>query len=80
MGRHPNPLRPGKTEGHRLLALYLHLLNRSLFARRVGCTRQYVTILVNGENVPGVGLAFRIESVTCGRIPAQAWTVPAGTT
>ena len=73
-------LQPSNSEGHRLLTLYLHNTNRAMFGDAIGCTRQYVSLLEHGQCAPGLAFAFAIERVTCGRVPAKAWTLRAGAT
>lgn len=57
------------------------LLTRSgtttaVFARHLGCSRPFVSLLLSGRKTPGLALAVRIQRVTCGAIRAEDW-VPA---
>lgn len=43
------------------------------FARLVGCVPSAVSMWRLGRRIPDLRSAFRIESVTNGKIPAKSW-------
>lgn len=61
--------------GPKLLSRYLEAqgLTHAEAASLFRVDRQRIYRLVKGERGPGIDLAFRIESLTEGAIPASAW-------
>jgi transcriptional regulator with XRE-family HTH domain len=50
-------------------------LTREALAQRLGVSRPAISLLLSDEQrAPSLGLAFAIERVTGGRVPAEAWT------
>lgn len=62
------------------LALFLqhHGIRQSVFAGRVGTSQATVSKLVNGDVLPSLSLAVRIERETHGEVPATSWVPEVG--
>lgn len=43
------------------------------FAVRVGCSPSYLSDILSGRRLPGLGLAARIERATGGAVKAVSW-------
>ena len=74
MGRSKAVLAPHERRGYFLLQKHFRDVKMALLARHLGVTREYARQLMTGISGPGVGVAFRIEDESMGRIPARAWT------
>ena len=77
MGRQKATLNPRQTEAHRRLRHLLAHVDPTLFAEKIGVSREHVKLMLSGETGVGVRVAFAIEDATLGRVPARSWTVPA---
>jgi transcriptional regulator with XRE-family HTH domain len=66
-----------KTEGAELLTLWRESqeprLSKSELARLLKCSPAHVSNIESGEDRPSGDLAFRIQSVTGGRVPAASF-------
>ena len=77
MGRQKAALNPRQTEAHRRLKQLLEHVDLTLFAEKVGVSREHIRLMLSGDTGVGVRVAFAIEDATLGRVPARSWTVPA---
>lgn len=48
-------------------------LSHSAFARRLGASLKMVEYWANGQALPGLVYAFRIERATKGGVPVSSW-------
>lgn len=48
-------------------------IKRNEFAKSVGISAPYLTQILGGLKRPSLDLAFRIEQVTQGAVPASCW-------
>lgn len=57
------------------LQKYAELFNSSQveLARRFNISQPYMSLLFNGQKVPSLKLAVRIERMTGGYVPASGW-------
>lgn len=57
------------------LAEYIHETGRRKadLAKAIGVSRGYVTELCQGTKRPGLSVAVRIETATCGMVPVRSW-------
>jgi len=64
-----------KLVGMEQLATYLKAggIKRNEFARSVGISAPYLTQILGGLKRPSLALAFRIEQITQGAVPASCW-------
>ena len=46
---------------------------QTVWAKRLGITTGYLSALVNGQKIPSLILAVRIEVETGGAVPARSW-------
>jgi len=49
---------------------------RSSWAEELGIAKSYLSDLLNGNRQPSLSLAFRIERLTDGAVPAASWITP----
>ncbi|WYK04454.1 helix-turn-helix transcriptional regulator [Cereibacter sphaeroides f. sp. denitrificans] len=50
-----------------------HSITQRDFAARIGTSASYLSEIVSGRKTPGLELAFTIERVTGGNVPASSW-------
>ena len=48
-------------------------MTRSEFAKTVGISAPYLSEILSGAKRPSLNLAFRIEGITGGEVPASGW-------
>ena len=48
-------------------------LSRTDWAKRLNISKSYMSDLLNGNRVPSLDLAVRIERATDGAVPASSW-------
>lgn len=48
-------------------------ITQSGFARKLGITKNYMSLLVKGKSVPSIELAYAIEKNTRGRVTVYDW-------
>ena len=67
--------------GLSLLTAYLSErgLRRAELAERLSCSRAFVTMLLKGKRTPGRTVAFDIQRLTDGAVPASSWDEKCGT-
>lgn len=46
---------------------------RTVIAARLGISKSYLSDILNGNKTPSLDLAFRIERLTNGAVPASSW-------
>ncbi|GLS87710.1 hypothetical protein GCM10010873_26840 [Cypionkella aquatica] len=46
---------------------------RTIWAKRIGVSKSYLSDLLNGNRQPGLDVAVRIERLTQGAVPATSW-------
>ena len=51
-------------------------MTRSEFAKTVGISAPYLSEILSGAKRPSLNLAFRIEEITGGEVPASGWVEP----
>lgn len=47
--------------------------SQTVWAERLGIARSYLSDLLNGNKVPSLDLAVRIQRATGGAVPADSW-------
>lgn len=57
------------------LAVYLEEegLVQKVFAQKVGVSQTTLTLILRGERMPSLEVAFQIEKVTKGKVKASDW-------
>lgn len=48
-------------------------LSRAELARQLGVVPPYVSLMAAGERRPGLDLAFLLEDISKGAVPARSW-------
>ncbi len=51
-------------------------LSQEGLAELVGCSQQAISNIENGERAPWLALAFDLERVSDGQVPARMWPPP----
>ena len=55
------------------LNTYLEGRPKNKFAKAAGISAAYLSQIMGGDRSPGLSLAFRIETLTDGDVPASSW-------
>ncbi|GAA6190872.1 helix-turn-helix transcriptional regulator [Phaeobacter sp. NW0010-22] len=51
---------------------------RAAWAKRLGVSRSYMSDLLNGNRIPSLELAAKIERLTAGKVTAVSWVEEGG--
>lgn len=50
---------------------------QAAWAERFGISAGHLSLILSGQKLPSLRLAFRIEAATGGGVPVSSWSVPA---